>query len=168
MIAGKPVLQDLWTWLEVNWVTTATSRHGDIWSVNKPYSPEEQARVDAAVDAIYRSFKERVASARHMAPDQVEEVARGRVWTGEQAVKVGLVDQVGGLSDALDVVRQRIGLRPEDPVELVALPDREAAWLHLVGRMARDLRGAAVLIDRLIGSVAAGTSPVAMPAATIR
>ena len=168
VIAGKPVLQDLWSWLEVNWVTTSRGAHADIASLNKPYSAEERAKVDHAVDAIYQAFKNRVAAGRHLSEAAVEKVARGRVWTGEQAVDAGLVDGVGGLTDAILVAKERIGLARGDQVELVAIPGPDTGLRHLLARLGRRMRGASVVLDRLAGVLAGQSSIATMTAPSVR
>ena len=72
-----------------------------VLSLNRRLSPDEMARVQNEVDAIYGQFKKRVADGRGMTAAQVEVVARGRVWTGTDALRIGLVDKIGGLQDAL-------------------------------------------------------------------
>lgn len=168
VIAGKPILQDLWAWLDVNWVTTSRGGNADFWSLNEPYSPAQQAKVNGALDAIYGAFKERVAAARGMSAAAVEEVARGRVWTGEQAVPIGLVDQIGGLSDAIAVAKERIGLRPEQDVVLVSLPDPDEGLSRLLGRLSRGLIGTGVMLERLIGTIAGGSGILGMSQPSIR
>jgi protease-4 len=72
-----------------------------VLSLNRRLTPEETMRVQKEVDAIYGQFKKRVADGRGMTTAQVEVVARGRVWTGTDALRIGLVDKIGGLQDAL-------------------------------------------------------------------
>lgn len=168
VIAGKPVLQDLWDWLEVNWVSTSRGRHAGIWSPNRPYTPEEQAKIDGMVDAIYQAFKDRVAAGRGLDPAAVEEVARGRVWTGAQAEPLQLVDRIGGLSEAIAVAKDRIGLNPSDEVALVVLPDPDKGLAQLLGRMSRGLIGTVSLVERFLGAAAGGGSAAAMWAPSFR
>lgn len=168
VIAGKPVLDDLWDWLEVHWTTTSRGDHADIWSVNKSYSPEEQAKIAASVDWLYQSFKERVATARQLSVAEVEEIARGRVWTGAQAMPIGLVDRLGGLSEAILVAKAKIGLGADDQVALVPLPDPDQDLGRLLGRLSRGLLGTGVLLDRLQAMMAGGGSMVGMTPPSIR
>ena len=70
-------------------------------STNRKLSPEELAITQAEVDQIYDQFLKRVADGRKMTKDEVNVIARGRVWTGRDALRIGLVDQLGGLPDAI-------------------------------------------------------------------
>lgn len=77
-----------------------TNKHS-VLSTNRKLTPEEFTLIQTEVDQIYTQFKQRVADGRGMTLDQVQKYARGRVWTGTDALKIGLVDKLGGLNDAL-------------------------------------------------------------------
>lgn len=77
-----------------------TNKHS-VLSTNRKLTPEELSLIQAEVDQIYAQFKKRVADGRGLTTDQVQRIARGRVWTGADAIKIGLVDKMGGLNDAL-------------------------------------------------------------------
>jgi protease-4 len=73
-------------------------------------TPEEFQIVQDEVDYIYDEFLQRVAEGRRMSKEQVNAIARGRVWTGKDAVKIGLVDELGGLKDAIAYAAKEAGL----------------------------------------------------------
>ena len=101
VLAGKLVVTGL---LDKFGVTSEAVQRGANAAMFSPFvdfSPVARARLDAFLDQTYRGFKERVASGRHMSADQVEAVAKGRVWTGEEARERGLVDALGGYDVAL-------------------------------------------------------------------
>lgn len=77
-----------------------TNKHS-VLSTNRKLTPEEMTLIQAEVDQIYTQFKKRVADGRGLTTNQVQVIARGRVWTGTDALKIGLVDQLGGLNDAV-------------------------------------------------------------------
>ncbi|MDR0802170.1 signal peptide peptidase SppA [Fluviicola sp.] len=77
-----------------------TNKHS-VLSTNRKLTPEELTLIQAEVDQIYSQFKKRVADGRGITTEQVQRIARGRVWTGADALKIGLVDKLGGLNDAL-------------------------------------------------------------------
>lgn len=78
-----------------------TNKHSGL-SLNKKLTSEELARIQDKVDEIYIDFLERVSEGRGMSVDAVNQIARGRVWTGVDALRVGLVDELGGLNDAIN------------------------------------------------------------------
>jgi len=75
-------------------------------SITKPMSPEELARLQTLVDTIYDQFLEKVAEGRNLKKEAVHEIAQGRVWSGKEALKLGLVDEIGGLQDAIKCAAQ--------------------------------------------------------------
>jgi protease-4 len=77
-----------------------TNKHS-VLSTNRRLTPEEFALIQTEVDQIYTQFKKRVSDGRGLTASQVQLIARGRVWTGADALKIGLVDKLGGLNDAL-------------------------------------------------------------------
>src|SRR5574343_26453 len=78
----------------------ATNQHS-VMTTNRKLTPEEYLLVQEEVDAIYDQFLSRVAEGRGMTKERVNEIARGRVWTGRDAMEIGLVDKLGGIQDAI-------------------------------------------------------------------
>lgn len=78
----------------------STNKHS-IVSTNRRLTPEEMSIVQTEVDEIYKEFTSRVAEGRGMSMEQVHKIARGRVWTGSDALKIGLIDELGGLEKAI-------------------------------------------------------------------
>jgi protease-4 len=89
----------------------ASSNSHSILSTNRRITEEEMLVIQKSVDEIYDDFKARVAEGRGMSKAQVEVIARGRVWTGEDAVKIGLVDKIGGMRDAIDYAAEQAGVK---------------------------------------------------------
>lgn len=85
----------------VNMTPVNSHKHSDMLNLTRPFDAEETAYIQASVDDIYSSFIQVVAEGRHMDADAVEAVAQGRVWTGRDALKIGLVDEIGTLADAI-------------------------------------------------------------------
>ena len=78
-----------------------TNKHSDMYSVVRPLDNDEKAYMQASVEDIYDRFTGMVAEGRNMTQDAVDEIAQGRVWSGTDALKIGLVDEIGTLGDAL-------------------------------------------------------------------
>lgn len=116
VFGGKLVVSDL---LERFGLTTDAVQQGDrsrMFSSRRPFGDEERARFAATVDAIYDDFVAKVAAGRGRSVAEIDEVARGRVWTGRDALAVGLVDELGGLRDAVRIARTRADLPDDAPV----------------------------------------------------
>ena len=85
----------------IDWDTVKTGQLADLSTITRPKNPQELEIYQAAVNRFYDLFIETVAKGRKLSPDKVRTVAQGRVWTGKDAVKIGLVDQIGGLEAAV-------------------------------------------------------------------
>ncbi len=87
-----------------------TGALADLGTASRPMTPEEQAVIQNFVDHIYDQFVERVALCRKLTTNRVDEIAQGRVWSGADALKQGLVDELGGLQKAIDVAAKEAKL----------------------------------------------------------
>lgn len=86
----------------VTFDSVKTGQFADTFTISRPKTPAEMAMIQRAVDWIYSEFVGKVAEARKLEPRFVEEIAQGRVWSGAEAKTLGLVDELGGLQDALN------------------------------------------------------------------
>lgn len=87
--------------LHVGVTNVGSSRHSDMYSLMRPLDDEEHAYMQKSVDEIYEAFLGNVSAGRGMSPEEIDEIAQGRVWTGSDALEIGLVDELGSLSDAV-------------------------------------------------------------------
>lgn len=126
VFGGKFVLEGLWDKLGVNWDGVSRGKSARMWSANRPFSPEEYAKFDAALDGIYDAFLKRVMEGRRMTHDQAEAVAEGRVFTGRQAKENGLVDALGGLDEAVRQAKKLAKLDDKQDVPVVRFPPRKS------------------------------------------
>jgi protease-4 len=116
VFGGKFVVRDL---LERLGLTTGSISHGArslMYSARRGFSDAERERLTVAIDAIYADFVAKVAQGRKRAVGEIEQIARGRVWTGRDAYERGLVDELGGLRTAVKIARERGGLPNTAPV----------------------------------------------------
>ena len=89
---------------------------------DRTFTEAESARMEHTIRSLYEDFVAKVASSRHIAPDSVEVVAQGRVWSGQRAVQLGLADRIGGLDVAIALAKEKIGLSADETVELIERP----------------------------------------------
>ena len=122
VITGKLIARDLKDRLGVGSDSVRTNANADAWSVNAPFTPEQQAHVEAEADLFYTDFVQRVAQGRDLTVDAVEEVARGRVWTGADALARGLVDELGGLRTAVRRAKALAGIDEDIKVKVKHYP----------------------------------------------
>ena len=122
VVTGKLVTRELKERLGIGSDTVRTNANADAWSGNGRFTPEQQALVEAEADLFYDDFVRRVAEARGMPVEEVDAVARGRVWTGADAHERGLVDELGGLRTAVRRAKLLAGLDADAEVRLTSYP----------------------------------------------
>ncbi|MGE4351296.1 MAG: signal peptide peptidase SppA, partial [Bdellovibrionales bacterium] len=150
VLGGKFVLGGLFDKLGITWEALSTGGdNADIFSLSKPFSPKGRERMNAMIDETYRTFTAYVAKARRLSPEKTEEVAKGRIFTGAQAVQVGLVDQLGGINDALNALKEKIGLKPEDILTVSLYPQPETP-MSLALKMLEDLHFGGAMVRQYL------------------
>jgi protease-4 len=137
VVAGKMLLRGLWQKVGVTWDTAQIGNNASMFSSIEDFTPEGKQRLEASLDTIYAGFKDRVARGRKLDPDAVEAIAKGRVWTGEEAKAKGLVDELGGYAVALRLAKEAARIPPDAEVEIKVFPEEENA---------REL-----ILDKLLG-----------------
>jgi protease-4 len=110
VFSGKVVTSELLDRLGIGTGAIAEGRNARMFSARTGFDEDQWRRLDEWLDRVYADFVGKVGQARGMTPEQVHEVARGRVWTGADAYERGLVDSLGGLRTAAAMVRERAGL----------------------------------------------------------
>ncbi len=126
IFAGKFVFKDTYKKLGFNTQYVQQGRHADLFSFLSPWDREEKAIIQRIIERFYQAFVQKVANARRMEFDQAEKLARGRVWTGAQAFKNGLVDTLGTFYTALQLAKQKANIPPEESVRLVYYPRKKS------------------------------------------
>jgi protease IV len=130
VLAGKMVVSDLLKKIGVSTDSAQIGANAAMFSPTEDFSERGRARLEAFLDETYKGFKDHVATGRHMTEEEVEAVAKGRVWTGEEAKARGLVDELGGYAAALRLAKQAANISPEAPVTLTVFP-RETSLAEL-------------------------------------
>ena len=109
--------------LHVNITPVNSNRHADMYNGFRPLTPAETSYMQATVESVYSRFTSLVAEGRGMTVQQVEELAQGRVWTGAEAVRNGLVDEIGNIEDAIRYAAMSIeGVESAEDVQIVEFP----------------------------------------------
>lgn len=119
--------------LGVKFDEVKTNKHGTFGTNARPFNPEEMAYLEKYIDRGYKLFRSRVAMGRKMSEDDVEKIAQGHVWLGQDALKHKLVDQLGGLDDA---VKKAAQLAKLDEYYTYSYPAVKGWWEQLTAEMA--------------------------------
>lgn len=160
VIAGKAVRTGLEDRLGVTTEAVTRGAHARYYSSATGFSDSERRRLDSQLDHVYTDFTAKVARDRSMASPRVEQVARGRIWTGAQALSHGLVDRLGGYREVLDATRAVLGLPYDAPLRVRRHPPRHRLLARLRGGRPDDpaQRDVAVAVTTAL------TDPAALPA----
>ena len=124
-----------------------THEFADLMSLNRPLTEQERTIVQGYIDDFYGGFLERVAEGRNMSVAQVDSVGQGRVWTGKDALSLGLVDELGGLEDAIDAAAAMAELEDYRRVELPRQRDLFQQLMEDLGGEARAWAASTLLGD---------------------
>jgi protease-4 len=119
---GKFNIIGLYHKLGLSVETVTRGRHAGMLSPFRDFTPEEGRRFEEGLESFYRGFVERVARARGMTEAAVDSVGEGRVWTGNAALELGLVDRLGGLETAFEMARAAAGIPEEAELVVERLP----------------------------------------------
>jgi protease-4 len=132
VFSGKLVLADFWKKLGVSWDEVHSGRNATMWSANSAFSPAAWERMNVMLDHIYGDFTTKAESARRIKPDDMDKLARGRIWPGSEAKRLGLIDETGGYEEAFVLLRQLTHQPTQMPVRLTEFPKRKEAFDYLM------------------------------------
>lgn len=118
-----PNIQGLNEKLGLTYDGVKTNKLGDAISINRPFRPEERELMQSYVNRGYELFVKRCADGRKKTTDEIKAIAEGRVWTGEDALKIGLVDKIGGIDEAIEIAAKRAKLTAYNVKELPVKED---------------------------------------------
>jgi len=168
IFGGKIVIAETLAKIGVATATVQSGRNATISSPFEPFTPEQRDKIMVYMRVFYDGFVQKAAAARSRTPAQLEEVAQGRVWTGQQARDRGLVDMLGGLDTAITVAKERAGIPASEDVELVAYPAPRTLY-EAVAEQLGGTSGAAGVLARLAGgSEARVIAALTVPARVFR
>ena len=123
-----------------------TSQYADLFTLSRPKTPEEMAKVQQLTDMIYDEFLIRVIEGRGLSEAQVKEIAQGRVWSGVSALEIGLVDEIGGLGDAIHYAAVQAGVL--ESFTVVQVPEEKSVGENLLELLAAPHTQPPVVMSR--------------------
>lgn len=131
---GKVDAKGLFDKLGIAQTVLTRGRFADIDDIAAPLNDAEKAKLQHELEIFYRGFVERVAQARKRPYDQVEPLAQGRVWLGTEAKQNGLIDDLGGIDRAVEMIKQKANIPASEKIALVIYPPRRTIWDLLMNR----------------------------------
>jgi protease-4 len=149
IFGGKVITGGTYQKLGANIESLTIGKNAGMESPTRPFTDTERAKLREELRVFYDQWIQKVATARKMPAARVDELGRGRVWTGAQARQNGLVDELGGLDRAVALAKEKAGIKADTEVELVNFPPRKTL-LDLLGE---QLSGSGNTEMRLLSDV---------------
>jgi protease-4 len=143
-------VKGLYDKLGINREALTRGKNADIDSAYGPLPEEGRLKIQKGLEEFYQSFVSKVAESRKRKYEQVEPLAQGRVWLGMHANERGLVDELGGLDTAFDVLRKKAGLKPDEKLRIVVYPPKRT-WLEQLMKSSSDTPSVESLVARALG-----------------
>lgn len=160
VIYGKVNIQGLYDKLGISTEILKRGANADIDSAVKPLTPDSRRKLREGVEFIYDGFLKRVAEGRKRPVEEIAPVAEGRVWLGADARERGLVDDLGGLTLAVDKIREKAGLGSDEAVRLVVFPERKSLFQQLMQKDEDTVESAPFSAERaLLKEAGPGIAP---------
>ena len=122
VVSGKFVLKGLMDFIGYNQETLKRGANSDIFSGYDRFTPEQEKLVQDQMEVFYKDFVTKVAQGRKTTYEAVDRIAQGRIWSGEDALKLGLVDRLGGIHEAVAMAKEKAKLPADEPVRIVIYP----------------------------------------------
>ncbi len=121
--------------VHVNMVSVSSNKHTDMYSLMRPFDDAERDYMQASVENIYDKFVNIVAEGRELESDYVDSIAQGRVWAGSDALKIGLVDEIGTLEDAINYASSLVGDPDSSSLNVVEYPKPMTSFEMLMEKL---------------------------------
>jgi protease-4 len=155
VFAGKLALTDFWKKIGISWDEVHQGKNSGMWSANNSFTPAQWERVNAMLDHTYADFTGKAEAARHITPEAMDKLARGRIWPGDEAKRLGLVDELGGYPEAFILIRQLAKQPSQMPVELVPFPKEKSPVELLLefaksGQLSDEVSSEAVALGKVM------------------
>lgn len=139
VVFGKLNIKGLYDKIGIRNDTIKRGKNADIDSPFRPLDPASRAKLKNGVEATYATFLSRVAEGRKKKREEIEPYAEGRVWLGTAAKAHGLIDELGGLDKAIDLLRPKLKIDAKEKVELVLYPKRKSIFEQIFGEPEQTL-----------------------------
>lgn len=128
VIATKPSMRELADKIGLKRTVISKAKYADAFNLFDKLSPEVYQKADALIDYTYQEFLRKVAEGRNMTVEKVDEIAQGHVWLGERAKEIGLVDELGGFRESIQIAKRLANIDESERVKLVSYPKRKDFW----------------------------------------
>ena len=122
VVTGKFVTKGLMDWIDYKQETLKRGQNADLFSSYTKFTPDQEKLIEDQMAGFYKLFVGKAAEGRKRTYDQIHQVAQGRIWSGEDALKIGLVDRLGGMETAVALAKEKAKIGKEEQVRIVIYP----------------------------------------------
>jgi protease-4 len=155
VLGGKILSSGLWDKIGISWDEVHNGANATMFTGVQDYSPAEWQRFQDWLNRVYADFTSKVADGRKLPKDKVLEIAKGRIWTGEDAKGLGLVDELGGFDTALNLAKKSANIAEREEVKVVVFPHKKTLLESLLQREGPDnsekeATGAAAVMNQML------------------
>jgi protease-4 len=138
VLGGKPLTSGFWQKIGLSWDEVHQGNNATMFTGTHDYTPAEWARFEAWLDRVYVDFTGKVADGRKLPKDKVLEIAKGRIWSGQDAKNLGLIDELGGYDTALKLAKRAAGIPETEEVKIVVYPKPKSFFASVIQRQTPD------------------------------
>jgi protease IV len=138
VLGGKMLTSGLWDKVGLSWDEVHQGNNATMFTGTHDYTPAEWARFEAWLDRVYVDFTGKVADGRKLPKEKVLEIAKGRIWSGQDAKNLGLVDELGGYDTALNLARKAANIADGEDVRIIVYPRPKTLLQSLLQRQGPD------------------------------
>ncbi|MGH9689066.1 MAG: signal peptide peptidase SppA [Candidatus Acidiferrales bacterium] len=160
VLAGKMNLAGLYSLLGLSTDSVATSDNATLFSDQQNFTPAQAAYIQKSLQDTYETFTRTVAADRHMSVANIDQIAKGRVWTGAQAKQLGLVDYLGGLDRAISVAKKLANIPARQSVSIVRLPRPKSLFDQLLQLEENQISGRTPSLADALRQIVGTMAPV--------
>jgi protease IV len=155
VLGDKILSSGLWDKIGISWDEVHNGANATMFTGVQDYSPAEWQRFQDWLNRVYADFTSKVADGRKLPKDKVLEIAKGRIWTGEDAKGLGLVDELGGFDTALNLAKKSANIAEREEVKVVVFPHKKTLLESLLQREGPDnsekeATGAAAVMNQML------------------
>ncbi len=122
VVSGKFVIKGLLDFIDYRQETMMRGTNSDIFSGYTPFTPQQETLIQDQMAGFYKVFVSKAADGRKKSYEDIDKVGQGRIWSGEDALKIGLVDRLGGIDTAIALAKEKAKLAKDEPVRIKLYP----------------------------------------------
>jgi protease-4 len=160
VLGGKMLTSALWDKLGLSWDEVHRGENATMFTGTHDYTPAEWARFQAWLDRVYVDFTGKVADGRKLPKEKVLEIAKGRIWSGQDAKNLGLVDELGGYDTALKLAKRAAKIPESDDIRIVVFPRPKSLLETFIDRRSAD-NSDKEAVDQAMARILQDVRPVA-------